>query len=93
MLGLIDIIPKIVQGLPHRHVEQNPIIVERPQISGVIFFSVFVQEVTDGVNADLKLTHFRSERRFKSDTPPLLLPAAYEAGAVSRLAFTIPAAR
>jgi hypothetical protein len=45
------------------------------------------------VNADLKLTHFCSERRFKSDTPPLHLPTAYAAGAVSRLAFTIPAAR
>ena len=45
------------------------------------------------VNADLKLTHFCSERRFKSDTPPLHLPTAYTAGAVSRLAFTIPAAR
>ncbi|MHB8851631.1 MAG: DUF932 domain-containing protein [Acidithiobacillus ferriphilus] len=45
------------------------------------------------VNADLKLTHFCSERRFKSDTPPLHLPTAYAAGVVSRLAFTIPAAR
>ena len=26
------------------------------------------------VNADLKLTHFYSERRLKSDTPPLHLP-------------------
>ena len=33
------------------------------------------------------------QRRFKSDTPPLHLPTAYAAGAVSRLAFTIPAAR
>ncbi len=45
------------------------------------------------VNADIKLTHFCSERRFKSDTPPLHLPTAYAAGAVSRLAFTMPAAR
>ena len=45
------------------------------------------------VNADLKLTHFCSERRFKSDTPPLHLPTAYASGAISRLAFTIPAAR
>ena len=45
------------------------------------------------VNADLKLTHFCSERRFKSDTPPLRLHPAYAVGAVSRLAFTIPAAR
>lgn len=52
-----------------------------------------VIELPHIVNADLKLTHFCSERRFKSDTPPLHLPTAYATGAVSRLAFTIPAAR
>ena len=45
------------------------------------------------VNADLKLTHFCSKRRFKSDTPPFPPHTAYAAGAVSRLLFTIPAAR
>jgi hypothetical protein len=45
------------------------------------------------VNADLKLTHFCSERRFKSDTPPFHCHAAYLAGGASRLPFTIPAAR
>lgn len=37
--------------------------------------------------------YFCCQRRFKSDTPPLHLPNAYAAGAVSRLLFTMPAAR
>ena len=45
------------------------------------------------VNADLKLTHFFLNCRFKADTPPLHLHTTYALGAVSRLLFTIPAAR
>ena len=59
----------------------------------LIFFDTEFTGLIIDVNADLKLIQFCSERRFKSDTPPLRLHTAYAAGAVSRLAFTIPAAR
>jgi hypothetical protein len=45
------------------------------------------------VNADLKLIHFLLNCRFKIDTPPLRSHIAYAFDAVSRLLFTIPAAR
>ena len=43
------------------------------------------------VNADLKLTHFCSKRRFVSDTPPFPPHTAYAAGAVSSLGNRTPA--
>ena len=45
------------------------------------------------VNSDLKLIQFSTKQRFKTDTPPLRSHTAYALGAVSRLLFTIPAAR
>ena len=57
------------------------------------FFSFPVGSAFYDVNADLKLTHFCSGCRFKTDTPPLRSHTAYALGAVSRLLFAIPAAR
>lgn len=45
------------------------------------------------VNSDLKLIQFSTKQRFKTDTPPLRSHTTYAFDAVSRLLFTIPAAR
>lgn len=51
------------------------------------------ERITGIVNSDLKLIQFSTKQRFKTDTPPLRSHTTYAFDAVSRLLFTIPAAR
>lgn len=52
-----------------------------------------VRPIMNVVNSDLKLIQFSTKQRFKTDTPPLRSHTTYAFDAVSRLLFTIPAAR